>query len=263
MDRAQNDHFSRSDDHKISAFERLARVRVVLSRTSHPGNIGATARAMKTMGLSQLVLVQPKRYPHADARARASNATDVLDGAKVVSTIDEAFNGTVLTIATASHAYELSQPLISCREAAQSLIKAAAQGDVAILFGTEAHGLDADEVRRCVVAAHIPSNPEYTSLNLAAAVQIFAYETRLAAMGDQLPVTESFPLATDEEIEKLHEHFRIVLAEIGFFDPQNPKRLLPRLRRLIARARPEKEEVHILRGLLKSAAQYAKRRTGD
>lgn len=259
MDRAQNNHFSRSAVLETSATSRLARIRVVLSHTSHPGNIGATARALKTMGLRQLVLINPKRYPHPDAEARASNATDVLEAAAVVSSLDEAFHGTVLSVATASHAYQLSQPLVSCREAAKMLIDATAQGDVALLFGTEAHGLEADEVRRCMVAAHIPSNPGYTSLNLAAAVQIFAYELRLAALGDVLPATEQLTAASDEDIERLHEHLEAVLTEIEFLDPQNPKRLLPRLRRLIARARPEKEEVNILRGMLNAIVKFAKR----
>lgn len=235
--------------------ELLSRIRVVLSHTSHPGNIGSTARAMKTMGLSRLVLVNPKRFPADEAVALSSNAEDVLVGAQVVSSMTEALAGTVLAVAAVGHAYELSQRLVTCRAAAAEVVATAAAGDVALVFGTESTGLSADEVRLCQLAAHIPGNPAYTSLNLAAAVQIFAYETRLAAVGDRLASPSTPELATHEDIERLHEHAARVLADAGFYDPANPKRLLPRLRRLVAKARLEREEVQILRGMLKLAEE--------
>jgi len=233
--------------------ERLARVRIVLSHTSHPGNIGAAARAMKTMGLSNLVLVNPLRFPDREADALSSNALDVLGAAQVVPSLDAALEGTVLAVATVSHAYEMAPELVTCRAAAARAMEDAAGGDVAFVFGTEANGLSVEEVRKCRLLAHIPSNPVYTSLNLAQAVQIFAYELRLAALGDVPPEAASVEAPTHEDMERLHEHLEQTLAAIAFFDPENPKRLLPRLRRLIAKARLDREEVRILRGLLRKA----------
>ncbi len=238
----------------MSAEQRLGRVRIVLSHTTHPGNIGAAARAMKTMGLSRLVLVNPRRFPDPQADALSSNALDVLAGAMVVPTLTAALDGVVLAVAAVGHSYVVAPDLVTCRQAAARLIEDAGAGDVAIVFGTEASGLTTDEVRACGLLAHIPSNPVYSSLNLAQAVQIFAYELRLAGVGDHLPAGAPPELATHAEIERLHAHLEQTLATIGFFDPANPKRLLPRLRRMIARARLEREEVRILRGLLRTAA---------
>lgn len=233
----------------------LPRVRVVLSHTSHPGNIGSVARAMKTMGLSQLWLVRPKHFPDPQADALSSNARDVLDSARVVDTLDEALASTALAVATVSHGYEVVPELVTARKAAERIVATATQADVALVFGTEANGLSVDEVRRCHLAAHIPSNPEYTSLNLAAAAQIFCYEIRLAAVVDALPVLDAGEPALDEDVERLHAHLEEVMQQVGFYNPDNPKRLLPRLRRLIARARLEQEEVRILRGLLRAIAK--------
>lgn len=227
----------------------------MLSHPSHPGNIGSVARAMKTMGLSQLVLVRPKRFPDPQAEALSSNARDVLDAARVVDTLEEALASTVMAVATISHGYELTPDVVTARVAARQVIDAAGSSDVALVFGTEANGLSVEEVRRCTLAAHIPSNPEYTSLNLAAAVQIFCYELRLAALEDPLPVLDAGEPATLDDIEQLHRHLEQAMVATGFFDPANPKRLLPRLRRLVARARLEKEEVRILRGLLRTMAR--------
>lgn len=233
----------------------LPRVRVVLSHTSHPGNIGSVARAMKTMGLSQLWLVRPKRFPDPQADALSSNARDVLDGARVVDSLDEALAGAALAVATVSHGYEVVPEVVTAREAAGRIVTTAGRADVALVFGTEANGLSVDEVRRCQLAAHIPSNPEYTSLNLAMAAQIFCYEIRLAAVVDALPVVDAGEPALDEDIERLHTHLEEVMLQVGFYDPANPKRLIPRLRRLISRARLEKEEVRILRGLLRAISK--------
>jgi len=234
----------------LSPEQLLARVRVVLCQTSHPGNIGSTARAMKTMGLGRLVLVRPKRFPDPEADALSSNALDVLAGAEVVETLTDALAGTVLAVATVSHEYDLSHPLMVCRDAAAETVATARAGDVALVFGTEASGLTAEEVRLCSLCAWIPGNPDYNSLNLAAAVQIFAYEVRMAAFAG-VPAPQPLPdLATHEEIERLHEHLVRVLEVVGFLDPANPKRLVPRLRRMVARARLEQVEVQILRGLL-------------
>jgi TrmH family RNA methyltransferase len=238
--------------------QRLARVRIVLSHPTHPGNIGAAARAMKTMGLGRLVLVNPRRFPAPEADALSSNALDVLGAARVVSSLEAALEGTVLAVATVSHAYEMAPELVTCRAAAARAVGDAAQGDVALVFGTEANGLTVEEVRQCGLLAHIPSNPAYTSLNLAQAVQIFAYELRLAALGDLAPEPAPAAKATHEDLERLHAHLEQTLAGIGFFNPDNPKRLLPRLRRLVAKARLDREEVRILRGLLRTMTRPRK-----
>ncbi|MCW5625971.1 MAG: RNA methyltransferase, partial [Burkholderiales bacterium] len=235
------------------------RIRIVLSHPSHPGNIGATARAMKTMGLSQLVLVNPRSFPHPDADARSSNARDVLANAIVVDSLEAALAGTVLAIGAVGHRYDMAHELVSCRVAAGRAVADAAGGAaVAFVFGTETAGLTTDEMLRCNLLAHIPADPDYASLNLGAAVQVFAYELRMAAVETALPVQPAPPLATHDDIERLHVHLEQVMTRIGFFDPANPKRLLPRLRRLIARARLEVEEVRILRGLLTTLSKALK-----
>ncbi|MFO1318916.1 MAG: RNA methyltransferase [Burkholderiales bacterium] len=234
----------------------LARTRIVLIATSHPGNIGSAARAMKTMGLSRLVLVRPRRFPDPEADALSSNARDVLAQAVVVESLAAALEGVALAVATVSHAYETSHDLVTCREAAGRVAELPESAEAALVFGTESSGLTAEEVRQCNLGAHIPSNPEYTSLNLAQAVQIFAYELRLAALGDRAPETDAGEPATHEDIARLHAHLEQALITIGFLDPAHPKRLVPRLQRLLAKARLEKEEVRILRGILKNASQW-------
>jgi tRNA/rRNA methyltransferase len=183
------------------------------------------------------------------------HAIDVLRTAHVVGTLEEALRGTVRSIAAVGHAYELSHPVLPVRDAvagaADVLRHTAAPADVAFVFGTEAHGLGVDEVRACTHAAHIPADPDCASLNLAAAVQVFAYEARVALVGAMPPPgQQTWPLATHESIEALHAHLERALTAIGFHDPANPKRLLPRLRRLVARAALEDEEVRVLRGFL-------------
>ncbi len=164
-----------------SAEQRLSRIRVVLCRPTHPGNIGAAARAIKTMGLSQLALVEPKLHPHPESTARASGAVDVLDRARVCATLDEALAGCVLAIGLSARHRELVGKVQSVREASIEAIEHASTGEVAMVFGTETFGLTNDDVGRCQTLAFIPANPDYGSLNLAAAVQIVAYELRMAA----------------------------------------------------------------------------------
>ena len=197
----------------------LSRIRIVLCATSHPGNIGASARAMRAMGLAQLVLVAPQRFPDPEADALASGATDILRAARVVATLDEAL------------AY-------------------AGRGEVALVFGSEMSGLSNAELARCQLVATIPSDPAFSSLNLAAAVQVAAYELRVAAGGGEVWRAAAFEPATQDEIARLFEHGERTLVALDFLRPAHPKRLLPRLRRLFARARLEKEEVNILRGIL-------------
>jgi tRNA/rRNA methyltransferase len=242
--------------------ERLAAVRVVLVAPSHPGNIGATARAMLTMGLARLVLVAPRRFPDAEAVALASGASTVLDTARVVSTLDEALRGAVSAIGFSARPREFAGRVLAVREAAVHAIADAAKGDVALVFGTEMSGLSNDELARCTVVAAIPANPDYASLNLAAAVQVAAYELRVAALGGEVWRAQRFAPATADEIEALYAHGTRTLAAMRFLDPRMPKRLLPRLRRLFARASLEKEEVNILRGILARIDQLLTRRNG-
>ena len=228
----------------------LDRIRIVLCAPSHPGNIGAAARAMQTMGLSRLVLVAPQRFPHPDAAALASGATAVLDNARVVATMDAALEGAKLAIGFSARPREFAGTACSVRDAAAEALRYAAAGDVALVFGNEMSGLSNTELARCQIVATIPSTPEFASLNLAAAVQIAAYEIHVAACGDTVWRAPAFEPATQDEIAQLFAHGERALIAIDFLRPAQPKRLLPRLRRLFARARLEKEEVNILRGIV-------------
>jgi tRNA/rRNA methyltransferase len=237
--------------------EAMGRVRVVLSHTSHPGNIGSAARAMKTMGFSRLVLVNPKVFPDSQAEALASGAGDVLAAAQVVGSLAEALNGTVLALALTARRRELAVEPLWARNGAAELAAVAAQGEVALVFGNETAGLSNDELAQCARWALIPANPEYSSLNLAAAVQIMCYELRLALIGAVPPpaIAGAGAPAAHEEVDGLIAHLEQAAIASGFLDPERPGRLMLRLRRLFGRAGLEKEEVNILRGLLASFAQ--------
>lgn len=230
----------------------LDRIRIVLSRPSHPGNIGAAARAMKTMGLSQLWLVAPHAFPDPIADARASGATDILAAARVVPTLAEALSGTVLAAGVTARRRELSLPRRNAREATAELVAQAAAGDVALVFGNETSGLSNEEVLLCGMPVTIPANPDYSSLNLGAAVQILCYEARIAALAPAEPADPGPEPASFDEVEGFLAHLERATTASGFHDPANPKRLLPRLRRMFGRIRLEKEEVGILRGMLTS-----------
>ena len=230
----------------------LSHIRVVLSHTSHPGNIGAAARAMKTMGIVSLYLVKPKKFPDAEAEAMSSGASDVLRHARVCASLAEALQGTVYALAVSARRRELAYACADARSAAQGLVAAAQQGEVAIVFGTEMSGLTNEEILQCRAMAHIPADPAYSSLNLAAAVQVMAYEARVAALGAQLLPPSEFEPARHEDVENFYAHLEQSLLASGFLDPANPRRLIPRLRRLFGRAQLEQEEVNILRGMLNS-----------
>lgn len=242
--------------------ESLRRVRVVLSHTSHPGNIGAAARAMKTMGFSRLVLVNPKILPDAQAEAMASGAGDVLASAQIVGSLVEALSGTVLALAMTARRRELAAEPLWARAGAGELAAVAAQGEVALVFGNETAGLSNEELAQCARWALIPANPEYSSLNLAAAVQVMCYELRLALLG--VPPAPTIPgagaPATHEDVDGLIAHLEQAAIGSGFLDPEKPGRLMLRLRRLFGRAALEKEEVNILRGLLASFVQPTRKR---
>jgi TrmH family RNA methyltransferase len=226
--------------------ELAQRTRIVLVRTSHPGNIGAAARAMKTMGLERLYLVAPLHYPHTDATARATGADDVLERARVCATIEEAIADCTFVVGASARQRTLPWPLYDARGAAERV--AAANEETAVVFGPEQSGLDNLELERCAALLQIPANAAYGSLNLAAAVQIVAYELRMAARtGAQSPET---PLATAAELEYFYSHLQRVMEAADFLDPGNPKHLMRRMRRLFNRARLDQNELNILRGLL-------------
>ena len=236
----------------------LDRVRIVLCGTSHPGNIGASARAMKTMGLSSLYLVNPQRFPATEAVAMASNAADLLEHAVVCGSLDEALTGTVFAAACTARSRDLPHAVLTPREAAARLLQESAAGAVALVFGPEKTGLTSGEVSRCGAIAMIPTDPRCASLNLAAAVQVFTYELWQSAQ--QLPESspqDAYQAASYEDVEFFFNHLEQTLYDIRFLDPSQPKRLMRRLRRLFQRTRLEKEEVNILRGIL-TAAQKAR-----
>ncbi|MER0215068.1 MAG: RNA methyltransferase [Nitrosomonas sp.] len=228
----------------------LDNIRIVLSHTSHPGNIGAVARAMKTMGLQSLYLVNPKCFPDAEADARAANAIDILQQAKVCIEIDKALENTILTAAVTARTRELSHTIFDARQGAMELVQQAQRQPVALLFGREHSGLTTTEVNKCQIIIHIPANPQYPSLNLASAVQVMAYELRMALTGNPTRPAVSGVTANFNELELLYTHLEQLMIASGFLDPQKPKLLMQRIRRLFARARLEKEEVQILRGIL-------------
>ncbi len=234
----------------------LTNIRVVLSNTSHPGNIGATARAMKTMGLTRLYLVNPKVFPAAEATARASGADDVLASAVVCPDIETALSGCQLVLGASARSRSIPCPVISPAESARRACAESEQAEVALLFGCERSGLSNDETDRCQYLVQIPSNPDYGSLNLAAAVQIICYEILVAheQPGQGANVPDYIPAQADE-MERFYQHLEQTLVELDFLDPDNPRQLMRRLRRLYNRARPDENEVNILRGMLSAAQQ--------
>jgi len=234
---------------------RLARIRIVLINTTHPGNIGATARAMKVMGLSSLHLVTPKIYPSADATAMASGADDILQNAVLHHSLDSALEGCPLVLGTSARMRSLPMPMIDARRAANQALTESTSHDVAILFGRERYGLVNEEMQRCQFLVNIPSNPEYSSLNLAQAVQIISYELRVAAQGfsDISVDPVDWEPVDDRQMEGLFEHLEQTLLDLRFLNPNQPRRLMMRLRRLFNRARPDQNEINILRGILKAS----------
>lgn len=226
-------------------------IRIVLVGTTHPGNIGAVARAMKNMGLSDLYLVKPKVFPHADATARASGASDILERARVVDSLDEALVDCVYVAGASARSRTINWPSMGPRDCAERMIRENANGPVACVFGPEKSGLNNEDLDRCHTLLTIPTDPGFSSLNLAMAVQVFVYEVRVASMLDEGPVFDvEAPPATSDEMERFYEHLENVLRDIRFLDPDNPRHLMRRLRRLFIRARPDKNEVNILRGIL-------------
>ena len=234
----------------------LSRIRVVLCRPSHPGNIGAVARAMKTMGLSNLYLVSPKQFPDPEADTRATGAVDLLQKAKITSSLAEALAGSSFAVALSARQRDLGPVIGQPRETVARLLAEAEQGEVALVFGNETVGLTNEEILYCQAAVTIPTNPEFSSLNLGSAVQVLCHECRMAAFSENPPAAEqgvtpfTSPAATADEIEGLIGHLETVMTDTGFYNPVQPGRLMPKLRRLFGRARLEKDEINILRGIL-------------
>jgi TrmH family RNA methyltransferase len=241
----------------------LNRIRVVLVQPSHGGNIGGCARSMKNMGLTRLVLVAPDEFPGEEASARAAGADDVLKQAQVFGTLDAAIADCHLVIGTSARERRIAWPTLAPDEAARRLVAAAAGQEVAILFGRERTGLTNDELDRCQMLVNIPADPEFSSLNLACAVQVMAYEIRRAneAGGDALPVSAAEmlgePPATSEELQRFYRHLEQVMVESRFLDPQNPRLLMRRVMRLFNRVELTSNEVNILRGILSAVTQPA------
>jgi tRNA (cytidine32/uridine32-2'-O)-methyltransferase len=244
----------------------LAGIRFVLVEPTHSGNVGAVARAMKNMGLKRLVLVNPKCAIDAEAVARAAGADDLLAAASVVPTLPEALIGCRLVVGTSARLRHLDWPVLDPRACGERLVAEAGEGeggDVALILGRESSGLSNEELARCHFLAHIPTNPAFSSLNLAAAAQVFAHEvfTALHVRPSQVPPREpnTANLAPAEAMEAFHAHLAETLVDLGFGHAEQSHRLLQRLRRLFHRARPDRVEINILRGIL-SAAQGRRRR---
>jgi tRNA (cytidine32/uridine32-2'-O)-methyltransferase len=234
----------------------FSNIRVVLVETTHPGNIGAVARAMKNMFLTRLYLVQPHFFPHADATARASGADDVLHQATVCGSLEEAVAGCSLVFGASARLRRIDWPTVDARRCGEKVAETVGGGEVALVFGREHSGLTNEELDRCNYLVHIPSNPDYSSLNLGAAAQVLAYEVAMA-LGARVPAVQGEERASAQEVDGLYAHLEQALVEIGFLDPQNPRQLMRRLRRLFNRSELEKSEVQILRGILTAAQKKA------
>ena len=237
--------------------------KIVLCRTSHPGNIGSTARAIKTMGFSHLTLVNPKQFPHAEANALAAGAEDILANATIFNTIEDALKDSHLIIGFTARQRELSQEHINIREIASELKNESRSKKIALLFGNEKNGLSNDEVKHCHMLGYINSNTKYSSLNLAQAVQIICYEIRMQLSEDNA-ITQSFKeneLVTHEVQNGFYLHLERLLTEIGFLKKIQGERLMQRLRLLFNRTTMEKDEVNILRGILTDIQKKIKDKT--
>ncbi|HFD80371.1 MAG TPA: RNA methyltransferase [Gammaproteobacteria bacterium] len=221
----------------------------VLVETSHPGNIGAAARAMKNMGLEDLRLVRPQHFPSAEATARASGADDLLARARCFEHLDEAIADAQLVIGASARSRTLPLPMLDPRRCAALVEQQPTTTRVALLFGRERSGLSNEEMDRCHYLVHIPTNPDYPSLNIAAALQVIAYELRMAA-GTTAVEERVVDHASARQMEQFYEHLERTLVELEFLDPHNPRQLMRRLRRLFNRARPDQNEINILRGIL-------------
>lgn len=242
----------------MSELNDLSNVRVVLVEPSHPGNIGGAARAMKTMGLSDLALVNPGRYPDPQAEWRAAGAQDVLESTQVFESVEAAIADAQWVVGTSTRVRRIPWPLMKAEDAVAGIVERQASQKIALLFGRETSGLTNDELQKCHCHLVIPANPEYSSLNLAMAVQVVCYELyrQLEANPVDTNQWDRAP-ANSAQLEALIEHFEKVLVQSGFLDPDNPGQTMTRLRRLLTRVTPDETEVQMLRGVLKQLAGRA------
>ena len=233
----------------------LDSVRIILVNTSHPGNVGGVARAMKNMGLPELWLVAPENFPGAEANWRAAAALDVLESARVVETLEQALADCHYVVGASARERTIPWPVLDPRRCAREILDRARRGArVAVVFGREDRGLTNAELQQCQLHLQIPSHENYRSLNLAMAVQIVAYELRMLTLEEQLPASAQAewdaPPATQENLQRYYSHLETTLTEIGFLDPAAPRQLMARLRRLYSRIQPDEMELNILRGIL-------------
>lgn len=235
---------------------KLSRVRIVLVATSHPGNIGASARAMLTMGLTRLTLVRPRLFPDEQASSRAAGAQALLESAVVVETLEQAVADCAWVVATSARPRHLGDEPLQPSEAATQLVEAAKAAEVALVFGAERTGLTNSELDQCHALTLVPANPDYSSLNLAAAVQLYTWELRKAAISaPKVSAKDGHPRyapPSHEQLEHLHAHLERVLLATGFLNPDNPRLVMRRLRQFVSRARPDLNELKMLRGILAS-----------
>lgn len=233
----------------------LQNLRIVLVGTTHPGNIGAAARAMKTMRLSQLYLVDPKIYPSAEATSRAAGADDVLANAVVTETLAEALVNTQTVYATTARPRSISWEVFTPRQAAADIVPMLETQQVAIVFGRENSGLTNEEVGQANRIVHIPTNPDYSSLNLASAVQLLAYEVLTELLGEEDKSSQpqkTVEFMSHEQMEQFYAHLEETMLQSGFLRPEQPGKLMQRMRRLFGRAVLQEDEYNILRGFMKS-----------
>ncbi|MGB6976334.1 MAG: RNA methyltransferase [Gammaproteobacteria bacterium] len=231
----------------------FSKIRIVLVHPTHPGNIGAVARSMKTMGFSRLYLVQPQSFPHADATARAAGADDVLAGAIITTTLTEALSECSLVIGSSARIRALSLPLLNPRQCALQIMVEPATPEIALVFGQERSGLSNAELQQCHYHLYIPTTADFSSMNLAAAVQLVLYEIRMAALLSDTPLPtppNQEPLATVKQAQDFYQHLEQTLIGINFLDPNNKRHMMSRMQRLFNRTRLETTEYNILRGIL-------------
>jgi len=234
-------------------------LRIVMVETSHPGNIGAAARAMKAMGQRHLYLVKPAIFPSAEVTARAAGADDLLEHAVVCNSLEEAVHDCVLVVGATARVRRVPWTVEGPREGAARIVETARTGCVAVVFGREDNGLNNEELGLCNTVVQIPTHPDFTSLNVAAAVQIVCYEILQTAGAGTVAREDGAPLATAEHMRQLYEHFAACMAEVGFYNPRKPRLLMRRLQRLFNRAQLDLNEINILRGFLTAVQEFVKK----
>jgi tRNA (cytidine32/uridine32-2'-O)-methyltransferase len=248
-----------SENQKQAVHFMLDRIRIVLVNTSHPGNIGSVARAIKTMGIRELYLVSPMLFPHPKADELAAGAADILTKAVVVDTLQDAIADCHLVVGTSARQRTVPWPLLMPREMVEKVNAEPADSRIAIVFGREQSGLTNSELQACHLHVQIPTDPDFSSLNIAAAVQVIVYELRLASLVEKEVVDHwDYRPANIDEMEKLFSHLEKVLIEIDFLKVSAPRKLMTRMRRLFLRARPDVMEMNMLRGMLTAVEESKK-----